>query len=84
MSITTAKDYLALADRARRNAALCVIQLQTVGYHLTRGDHDQAMWRRKADALFGALELADEIYAAGNTDYACEILTRANLPKIVN
>ena len=75
---TTTRDYYALAERSSRNAALCVIKLQTVTYHLVRGHHDQAVWRRKADELFGAVELAAEVFAGGSVDYACEILTRAN------
>jgi hypothetical protein len=82
MSAVTTESYLALSREASRIAAACVIELQTIPYHLTRGFADQTMWRRKADEIMGAVELAAQVAQQGNLDYAYDILSRTHLPKL--
>jgi hypothetical protein len=74
-------EYDALLARARRNFALCVLQIQ--GSSCPAGISPSAWWQRwraKADALKVAIDTAELLDLTGQRSAACELLRKENEP----
>lgn len=84
MSEQDTSGYQVLLTRARRNFALCVVQLQnTPGMPTTGGGeaiHNAVAWawRQKADRLQFAINAASGLAAGGALAQACKVLAKEN------
>jgi hypothetical protein len=83
MSDQDTSGYEVLLARARRNFALCVVQIQNVEYPIKYGPNMVCQryveeWWSKADRLQFAINAASGLLAGGDLAQACKILAKEN------
>jgi hypothetical protein len=79
--MSSVTDYQSQLTRARRNFALCVLQIQAGGHQVAAAEAIRHEWRVKADRLQSAILYAKTMEESGAHVGACQLLKQENEPR---